>query len=297
MRLLSAAALMLAASTTAGFAQDAKICISTWDLANSYWVNLVNGAQERADELGVELVVNDPANDVGRQSAAVENFVTIGCKAIIIAAIDPASMGAPLADAQAAGVKVIAQSIETPVADVWASADEYDMGHTIGLAAGDWLAANAEGDPEVLVLNNDRIPQMIARKEGIVAGILEKAPSAKVVADQGAQGTAEAMAATESVLQAHPTLDAVITINDSLALGALAAVESSGVATDKFFVGGIDATPEARELIDKGTAFRASVDNVPFANGRQDVDIAMSLINGEALEYRQVIAVEVYAGK
>ncbi len=297
MRLLSTAAVVLAASASAAAAQEGKICISTWDLANSYWVNLVNGAQERADELGIELVVNDPSNDVGRQIAAVENFVTVGCGAIIIAAIDPAAMGAPLSEAQAAGVKIIAQSIETPVADVWASADEYDMGHTIGVAAGEWLAANVADSAEVLVLNNDRIPQMIARKEGIIAGIQEKAPAAKVVAEQGAQSTAEAMAVTESVLQANPGLDAVVAINDSQALGALAAVESSGMPTDAFFVGGIDATPEARTLIDRGSALRASVDNVPFANGREDVDIAVSLIKGETLEYRQVIAVEAYTGK
>lgn len=297
MKFLSTAAVVLAVSASAAAAQEGKICISTWDLANSYWVNLVNGAQERANELGLELVVNDPSNDVGRQIAAVENFVTIGCGAIIIAAIDPASMGTPLSEAQAAGVKVIAQSIETPVADVWASADEYDMGYTIGIAAGEWLAANVTDAAEVLVLNNDRIPQMIARKEGIIAGIHEKSPSAKIVAEQGAQSTAEAMTVTESVLQANPGLDAAVAINDSQALGALAAVESSGIATDGFFVGGIDATPEARTLIEGGSAFRASVDNVPFANGRQDVDIAVSLIKGDKLEYRQVIAVEVYTGK
>ncbi|MES2434852.1 MAG: sugar ABC transporter substrate-binding protein [Pseudomonadota bacterium] len=297
MKFLSTAAVVLAVSASAAAAQEGKICISTWDLANSYWVNLVNGAQERANELGLELLVNDPSNDVGRQIAAVENFVTIGCGAIIIAAIDPASMGTPLSEAQAAGVKVIAQSIETPVADVWASADEYDMGYTIGIAAGEWLAANVTDAAEVLVLNNDRIPQMIARKEGIIAGIHEKSPSAKIVAEQGAQSTAEAMTVTESVLQANPGLDAAVAINDSQALGALAAVESSGIATDGFFVGGIDATPEARTLIEGGSAFRASVDNVPFANGRQDVDIAVSLIKGDKLEYRQVIAVEVYTGK
>lgn len=297
MRLLSSAAAILALSASAAAAQEGKICISTWDLANSYWVNLVNGAQERADELGIELVVNDPSNDVGRQIAAVENFVTVGCGAIIIAAIDPAAMGAPLSEAQAAGVKIIAQSIETPVADVWASADEHDMGYTIGVAAGEWLAANVSDAAEVLVLNNDRIPQMIARKEGIIAGIKEKAPTAKVVAEQGAQSTAEAMAVTESVLQANPGLDAVVAINDSQALGALAAVESSGMPTEGFFVGGIDATPEARALIESGSVFRASVDNVPFDNGRQDVDIAVSLIKGEALEYRQVIAVKAYTGK
>lgn len=278
-------------------AEGSKICISTWDLTNPYWVNLVNGAKERAEEIGAEFVVNDPSNDVSKQIAAIENFVTIGCNAIIVAAIDPASTGAPLQDARDAGVKIIAQSMETPVADVWASADEFDMGYTIGVAAGKWLASNVEGAPEVLIINNDRVPQMIARKEGIIKGIMEHAENAEIVADQGAQNTAEALAVTESVIQANPGLDAVVTINDNTALGALAAVESSGIDASKFFIGGIDATPEARNKINGGTAFRASVDNVPFDNGRQDVDLAIELIEGKPLEYRQVIGVKAYSGE
>ncbi|MHA7774716.1 sugar ABC transporter substrate-binding protein [Roseibium sp. M-1] len=292
--LVFAGAMMLATGVKA---EEPKICVSTFDLTNPYWVNLVNGAKERAAEVGAELVVNDPANDNTKQIAALENFITIGCKAIIVASLDPASTEGVLTDARNAGVKVIAQSMETPVADIWASADEYDMGYTIGVEAGKWIAEKLGGEANVLVLNNDRIPQMIARKEGIVAGIKENAPNAKVVADQAAINTAEAMAVTESVLQANPDLNVIVSINDASALGALAAVESAGTDTTNMFIGGVDATPEAREKIESDTAFRASVDNVPYENGILDVDFAMKLINGEELEYRQVIPVKNYTGE
>ncbi|NKB80070.1 sugar ABC transporter substrate-binding protein [Ochrobactrum daejeonense] len=281
----------------AAHAEAPKICVSTWNLTNPYWVNVVNGAKERGAEVGAEIVVNDPSNDNSRQIASIENFVTLGCKAIIIAAIDPASTEQPLADARAAGVKIIAQSMETPVADVWASADEHDMGHTIGVEAGKWIAEKLDGKASVLVLNDDRQPQMIARKQGILDGIAEKAPDAKIVADQTAPDTATGMTVTESVLQANPGLNVVVANNDASALGALAAAESAGIDTTNMFIGGVDATPEAREKIDGKTAFRASVDNVPFDNGRQDVDFAMKLIAGEKIEYRQVIKVKAYSGK
>lgn len=294
MALLAGVSLLVAGNANAA---GEKICVTTWDLTNPYWVNLVNGIKERAGEVGAEVAVADPANDVNKQVAALENFATIGCKAIIVAPIDPASTQAPLEAAKAAGIKIIAQSIETPVADVWASAEERDMGYVIGKEAGAWIAEKLGGEAKVLVLNNDRIPQMIARKEGIKAGISELAPNAVFAADQPASNTAEALTVTETVLQSNPDLQVIVSINDASALGALAAVESSGVATENFFVGGIDATPEARNAIDGGTPFRASVDNVPFENGRQDVDIAMELIGGKQIEYRQVIAVKAYTGK
>ncbi|QGZ64281.1 sugar ABC transporter substrate-binding protein [Paraburkholderia acidisoli] len=291
---LALAAAAFAVSTTYAHAAGPKLCISTWDLTNSYWVNLVNGAKEQAAKNGSELVVSNPSNDTGKQVDSIENFTTIGCKAIIIAAINPQATKSALTEARAKGVKIIAQSIETPVADVWASADEKDMGETIGAEAGKWIKDKLNGNAEVLVLDNDRIPQMITRKQGIEDGIKKYAPNAKIVAEQPAPGTSEAMQVTENVLQAHPKLQVVVSINDASALGALAAVESADRSSPTFFIGGIDATPEARTKIAAGSALRASVDNRPFENGKQDVDIALKLIKGEKLPYRQVVAVKAF---
>lgn len=296
---VSLAALFLAISLFTGTSWGAseKLCISVWDLNNPYWVNLVNGARERSSELGIELIVNEASNDVSKQQAAIENFVTIGCKAIIIAAVDVAAAADPLREAQKAGIKVIAQSMEIQGMDVWASADEFDMGYTIGVEAGKWIKTKLNGQGQVLVLGDPRQPQMKARSEGIIEGVLEHAPAAKVISQGWGGDTARSMSVTESVLQANPALKVVAAINDAAALGALAAVEASGRNTQDMFIGGIDATPEARAKINSGTAFRASVDNVPFANGRQDVDIALKLIAGEKLDYRQVIPVFAYDGE
>lgn len=295
-------ALVVATGTLAacGLAQAAdkpKICMSTWDLTNPYWVNLVNGAKQRAAEVGAELVVNDPSNDAGRQLSAMENFITIGCKAIIVAAIDTQGAKGILPKAKAANVKVISQSMQVEGSDVWASADEREMGLSIGLEAGKWIKDKLNGKAKVLVLNNDLQPQMIARKNGIREGILKNAPNATIVADQTANGVAQAMQVTENVLQSHPDLQVVAGINDAQALGALAAVESQNKSSATFFIGGVDATPEARAKITAGTALRASVDNVPFENGRMNVDFAMRLIKGEKLAYKQVIPVKTFTGK
>ncbi len=287
----------LAASGVVHAADKPKLCISTWDLTNPYWVNLVNGAKQRAAEVGAELVVNDPSNDAGRQLSALENFITVGCKAIIVAAIDTQATKGILPKAKAANVKVIAQSMEVQGSDIWASADEREMGLSIGLEAGKWIKEKLGGKAQVLVLNNDLQPQMIARKNGIREGIMKNAPGATIVADQTANGVAQAMQVTENVLQANPNVKVIAGINDAQALGALAAVESQNKAGPTFFIGGVDATPEARAKINGGTAFRASVDNVPFDNGKMNVDFAMRLIKGEKLAYRQIIPVKAFAQK
>ncbi|MCP8894577.1 sugar ABC transporter substrate-binding protein [Shinella daejeonensis] len=281
-------------SAAAAHAADTKICISTWDQTNPYWVDLVRGAKEQAEANGAELVVNDPYAEVSKQLEALENFTALNCNAIIIAALNPEATRAALTEARARGIKIVAQSMELPVADIWVSADERDMGYTIGVEAGNWIKEKLGGEAEVLILNNDRNPQVIARKEGMKEGIAEKAPNARIVADQPALNTQEGMQVTESVLQANPDLNVIVGHNDSSALGALAAVESADRSSDTFFIGGVDATAEAKDRIEAGTAFRASVDNVPYENGKLDVDLALKLIKGEEVEYKQVVPVKVY---
>ncbi len=269
-----------------------KIGLTTFDLSNPYWVKLVEGAQKRAGELGYEVVVINPDGDVTKQINGLENFIAMGCKTIIVAALNPAATKPVLTMAQEKGIKIISQSMEVPVADIWVSAEEYDMGHTIGVEAGKWIKEKLNGEAEVLVLANDRIPQMITRKEGIIAGMHEHSPNAKVVSVQEAVVTSEGMKVTETVLQAFPKLQVVVGINDAGTLGALAAVESAKRTTANFFIGGVDATAEALDKMKKGSVFRATVDNIPYKNGILDIDFAQKLMNGEKLEYRQVVPVE-----
>ncbi len=287
--MLSAVLLLLPA---VGLVAKDKIGLTTFDLANPYWVKLVEGAQKRAGELGYEVVVINPDGDVTKQINGLENFIAMGCKTIIVAALNPAATKPVLSEAREKGIKIIAQSMETPIADIWVSAEEWDMGNTIGLEAGKWIKDKLKGEAEVLVLANDRIPQMITRKEGIIAGIHKYAPNAKVVSVQEAVVTSEGMKVTETVLQAFPKLQVIVGINDAGTLGALAAVESAKRTTPNFFIGGVDATAEALDKMKKKSVFRATVDNIPYKNGMMDVDFAKQLMGGTKLEYRQVVPVE-----
>ncbi len=122
---------------------------------------------------------------------------------------------------------------------------------------------------EVAILNFDVIPQVIHRREGIVAGIDEVFNGDfEVVATATAGDPPAGLEAAETWLQAYPGLDMIVGINDGGALGAYQAV----IAADKndpntFFVGGIDATDEALASIAEGGAFQATVDQQPFEMG------------------------------
>ncbi len=271
-------------------AGDIKIGMSVLNLANPFFVALAAGAQEEADKLGVELVINDPKDDVNTQVTQLENFINAGFDGFVVTAVDPAAIGPLAKEALDSGMQVVAHTsdlgAENQTALVWAV--EHDMGVTLGRQAGEWAKANIpEGETlELAILNYDVLPQVIQRREGIVDGIAEVfGDNYEVVGTVTAGDPISGSEAAENWLQAHPDLDMIVGINDGGALGAYQSV----IAADKddpatFFVGGIDATDEALAAIMEGGSYQATVDQQPSEMGALTVRTLVKAIQGEEVE-------------
>jgi ABC-type sugar transport system substrate-binding protein len=79
----------------------------------------------------------------------------------------------------------------------------------------------------------------------------------------------------DTVLTAHPKVRVIACVNDQLALGALAAVQSKGIKDPNFYVGGADYTAEAQAKMKlPGSFFRATVDIGPRQAG---IDVAQMM--------------------
>jgi erythritol transport system substrate-binding protein len=73
-------------------------------------------------------------------------------------------------------------------------------------------------------------------------GVLDQFPDLKMVAQQSANwDQAEALQKTQTILQAHPNIKGIIAGNDTMALGAWAAVQAS---KKKIIVTGFDGSPD-----------------------------------------------------
>ena len=263
-----------------------KIGLSVMDLSNSYFAEFSNGAQEYADENGIELVINDPQSDTQKQVSAIENYINSGCDAIVVSALDAESSRGVIAEAEAAGIPVITETTYIEEATSCVTFEEYDFGYALGTAAGKWISEQLGGQAEYAILNQPTLPQVIDRENGIKAGIAEYAPDAQLVATAAANLTDTGMRAAENILQANPNVKVILGVNDSGALGAYEAVMASGVDTENFFVGGCDGAAEALSLIQEGTIYRASAGlELPNKDiGRLCMEYAVKAVNGEELE-------------
>jgi len=262
-----------------------KIGMSTLNLSNPFFVALTNAAKDYAAKNNAELFINDSQDSAEKQVTAIENFIASGCDAIIVTAVDPEAILPAVQAARAQGIKVIAHTTKLAEYDAWVAADEYDMGYTLGITAGEWIAANlGDGEIQAATLNFDTIPQVINRKKGIIEGVLEKAPNVKFVADATAGDPQAGMEATENFIQTYPDLQVLLGINDGGALGGYEAFMAAGKTGDKYLVGGIDATPEGIAKVKEGGIYRVTIDQAPVTAGQKCVELALKAIKGESFE-------------
>jgi erythritol transport system substrate-binding protein len=112
-------------------------------------------------------------------------------------------------------------------------------------------------------------------------GILDQYSGMKMVAQQSANwDQAEALSKTQTILQAHPTIKGIIAGNDTMALGAYAAVQAS--KHKDIIVTGFDGSPDVVNSILKG-GIKATVLQPASKISQMAVDQADAYIkNGKA---------------
>lgn len=272
--------------TAGAEAKTYKIGMSTLNLSNPFFVALTNAAKEYAAENNAEIMINDSQDQPEKQIAALENFIASGCDAIVVTAVDPAAILPVVKSAREQGIKVVCHTTKLDEYDAWVAADEYDMGYTLGITAGEWIAEHLkdQGEVQAATLNFDTIPQVINRKKGIMDGVTEKAPFVKFVADATAGDPQTGMTVTENFIQSNPDLQIVLGINDGGALGAYEAFKAAGMTGDKYMIGGIDATPEGINKVKEGGIYRVTIDQAPATAGKKCIELALKAIKGEPYE-------------
>ena len=87
--------------------------------------------KEKLEAAGYEVELLYAGNDIAQQVSQIESMINNGCKVLVIASIDGSSLGTPLAEAKAKGIKVIAYDrllMNTDAVDYYATFDNYMVG-------------------------------------------------------------------------------------------------------------------------------------------------------------------------
>lgn len=258
----------------ATFTQAAKkqlvIGMSFQEMNNPYFVTMNEALHDAAKTIGAKVIVTDAHHDINKQISDVEDMIQRGVDILLLNPTDSVGAEAAVHAAKEAGVIVVAvdAQAEGPI-DSFVGSKNYDAGYL----AGQQMAKDLKGKGKVAILNGIPVVPILERVRGFEAAIKEY-PGIKIVDNQnGKQERDIAMSVTENMLQAHPDLDAIFSVNDNGALGSLAAIESSG---RKVLLYSVDGHPEAVQAILKGKIFKATSAQFPRDQVRIGLGIALA---------------------
>lgn len=278
--LLVLTVLLTLALVSAGVsARTIGLAISTLD--NPFFVDLKDGAEAKAAELGVNLRVVDAQDDPARQLAGIEDLIARGVDLILVNPTDSSAVVPAILAANRAGIPVITIDRAADGGEVAAYiASDNVLG---GKMAGEFIAEVLGGKGKVVELEG--IPGTNAARErgqGFNEAIAQF-PGIQVVARQEAGfDRARGLNVMENILQAQPEIDALFCHNDEMALGALIAIEAAGRANEIIVVG-FDATDDAVKAVQEGRML-ATIAQQPRLIGALGVETAMKILAGEKVD-------------
>ena len=262
---------------------NGSIGFSVSTLNNPFFVTLSEGAKDKADELGVDLIVVDAGDETAKQTSDIEDLISRNISVLIVNPVDSDAVAPAVKDAVSKGIKVI-------------SVDRVVIGVDVDCAIASDNVAGAEAATEYLVSligEGAKVAELqgttgasatIDRGQGF-HNVADK--KLNVVASQtGDFNRSDGMSVMENMLQADSGIQGVFAHNDEMALGAVEAIGSR-----KIVVVGFDATDDAQAAVKAGK-MAATVAQKPDLMGATAVETAQKILNGETVDKEIPVEVE-----
>jgi erythritol transport system substrate-binding protein len=257
---------------------------------NPFFKSEGDAAAARARSLGYRVRVDAHNDDAYRQDNLIDAAIASNAAAIILDNAGADSSIAAVRRATLAGIPcfLIDREIEADgIAKAQIIADNHQGAR---IAAQEFLrAVGSDGGNYVELLGRESDTNAQVRTQGFHS-ILDAQPNLHRVAAQSANWSqSEAFEKTETMLQAHADIRGIIAGNDTMALGAAAAVKTAGLKG--IVITGFDGSPDAIAAVSTG-ALRATALQPAVLIARLAVDEANRFLQSGATgkPERQVIA-------
>jgi erythritol transport system substrate-binding protein len=227
------------------------IAIITPASDNPFFKAEADAADAKAKELGYETSVASHDDDPNKQSQLIDTAISRKAKAIILdnAGAD-ASIGA-VKKAKDAGIPVFLIDREINETGIAAAQIVSNNAQGAQLGAQEFVKAMG-GKGKYVELVGKETDTNAGVRSGGYADVIGQVPDLEEVDKQSANwDQQEAFTKVETILQRSKDIDGIIAGNDTMALGAVAAVKAAGL-TDKVKIVGFDGSPDAVEAVKKG---------------------------------------------
>jgi ribose transport system substrate-binding protein len=223
--------------------------------------------KQAVEESGAKYVYTNANSDQAKQLSDIQSMINQGVDALIVAPISATGLQGAFAAAQEQGVPVITidrQSEGTPCEDylTFMGSDFYEQGvraaeAVIEATGAEGSIAEIQGAPgsDVANLRTQGFADEIAKHDGL-----------EIVAQQtGNWSTSEAQEVLSQIVSANPEINAVYTHSDTMALGAITALNNFGKTPgEDVYIVSIDGIRDAVSEVANGSVFAVVETNPRF---------------------------------
>ncbi len=274
----SAGAAEAPTAASQGGEQTIHLALVLGDMSNPFFSTVGDAAKAAAAAAGnVELSVLGTTT-LEEQVKAVEDQISAKVDLIGVAPFDAQGITPTVEKANAAGIPIITVDETSAGGQVEAYiATDNVQG---GALAGEWLVKAMDGKGKLAILEGGAGSSTNnARLEGLHS-VLDKYPDITVVASLPADWARDkGMQVMNDVLTANPDLNAVLAMNDEMALGAVQAIKAAG-KQDQIKLVGYNGALEAIKAV-YTTDLAADVVQYPEEMGKLYVEWAVRILGGE----------------
>ncbi|MFJ6327220.1 MULTISPECIES: D-ribose ABC transporter substrate-binding protein [unclassified Rhizobium] len=250
LRIVMAAVAVAPLLTGAAWAAG-QMTIIVNDPSNPYWLTEGNVAKATAEKLGYTATVGAHKGDTNTESNLIDTAITNKSVAIIL---DPAnadgSVGA-VKKAVAAGIPVFLVNAEINQEGLAKAQLVSNNAQGAAIGAQQWVEAVGDKGKYAELFGAPSDNNAATRSNGYETVLTQYPDLQKVAKEVANWDRTQGHNKMQSMLQAHPDIIGVISGNDEMALGAIAALKEAGkLANVK--VGGFDGSPDAVAAIKAG---------------------------------------------
>ncbi|KAB2683470.1 MULTISPECIES: D-ribose ABC transporter substrate-binding protein [Brucella/Ochrobactrum group] len=250
MRVLFAAAAALPLIASTAWAEGLMTIIVN-DPSNPYWFTEGEIAKKTAESLGYKAVVGGHKGDTNTESNLIDTAITNKSVAIIL---DPAnadgSVGA-VKRAIAANIPVFLVNAEINQEGLAKAQLVSNNAQGAALGATQWVESVGDKGKYVELFGSPSDNNAATRSNGYETVLSQYPDLVKAGQDVANWDRTQGHDKMQALLQANPDIIGVISGNDEMALGAIAALKKAG-KLDQVKVGGFDGSPDAVAAIKAG---------------------------------------------
>lgn len=263
-----------------------KVGVCQVSQANVFWEEIKNSMKKAAESIReIEFVFESSLSNIGikEQDEILKGFLAKGVDAIIYIPINPAALSDTINKINSANIPLLVLDIDLEIPGAkyhYIGYDNYKSGYETGI----FLRKSLKQNRRVLVIEGYPYGNSPKRIKGFTDAL--KGYS-KISLIKGEFQKSVAYQNTLEFLKKHKT-DAIFATNDTMAIGALQAVEKLG---KKIYVCGYDMTSEGRAAFQKGHLF-SIVNTKPEFQGALAVETINSILHEKKVAERTEYAYE-----